>query len=354
MAKERSQRYPDLRDFISALHGSTHFLTPVTLTMTPLSQPQYAVQEPGKETNPTQPLASDSTSASTLSATPARQYQEAFPASHPDPVTLPPLSMPREEGFSTQPGMAMRSLAQGLPAKKRPTSHRLLILSIASIVVIASIMTGLLFMAFPGTSHSIGSIVMGTQTTQSAVASLTSIPNRLGTPGVKSSQTPASNLAGTPGSTATARTLTSSSPAATPTTDRPTATPTATPTPKPPETITVDFTNPNGTQTVNSYQGSVTVSISGIGQASQTQWSDAFYRSTNTSGTPTTSPGHPSCWVLWINNEDPAYVGQLPAYNSGHTYTFHMTAPGSTINFKVCDDVYSDNSGTYTITLTQN
>src|SRR5205807_547633 len=126
--------------------------------------------------------------------------------------------------------------------------------------------------------------------------------------GSKPSQTPASNGATTPGATAT--TLTSSAPTASPT-----STPTPTPTPKQPETISVDFTNPDGTQTTNSYQGSVTVSISGIGQASQTQWSDAFYRYTDTSGTPTTSPGHPSCWVLWINNEDPAYVGQLPGYN---------------------------------------
>jgi len=120
------------------------------------------------------------------------------------------------------------------------------------------------------------------------------------------------------------------------------------------ETLTVDFTNPNGTQTQNSYQGSVTVAISGVGQASQTQWSDAFYRYTNTTGTPTTSPGHPSCWVLWINNEDPAYVGQISGYSSGHGYSFHMNAPGGSLNFKVCDSVYSDNTGEYTITLTQN
>jgi hypothetical protein len=227
----------------------------------------------------------------------------------------------------------------------------MVLLSIASLVIIAGIITSLLFAAFPGTSKGSGSETQ-TSASGSAVAALTPTPNRPGTPGGKPSQTPASHLAATPGATATA-TLTSSSPTASPA-PRPTPTPTATPKPKPSETLSVDFTNPNGTQTTNSYQGSVAVSISGIGQASQTQWSDAFYRYTNTTGTPTTSPGHPDCWVLWINNEDPSYFGQLPGYNPGHTYTFSLNAPGGTINFKVCDSVYSDNTGTYTITLTQN
>src|SRR5438105_9212841 len=39
MAKERSNRYPDLRDFISAVHGSTRSLSPATLTMMPLAPP---------------------------------------------------------------------------------------------------------------------------------------------------------------------------------------------------------------------------------------------------------------------------------------------------------------------------
>jgi serine/threonine protein kinase len=367
MAKERSNRYPDLRDFISALHGATRSLSPTTVTMTPLSQPpllqtapsassdlpapppHHAFEEPGKETNPTQPLSSNGTSERTLYTTPSRQYQPTVPTSQPDPVTLPPLSIPRQEVFSAHPETAMSSLIESQPGRKRLSKRSMLILSIASLVIIAGIITALLFAAFPGTSKGSGS---GTQTAASGseVAALTSTPNRPGTPSVKPSQTPASHLAATPGSTATA-TLTSPSATASPA-SRPTPTPT--PTPKPPETITVDFTNPNGTQTTNSYQGSVTASISGIGQASQTQWSDAFYRYTNTTGTPTTSPGHPDCWVLWINNEDPSYFGQLPGYNSGHTYTFSLNAPGGTINFRVCDDVYSDNTGTYTITLTQN
>jgi hypothetical protein len=99
----------------------------------------------------------------------------------------------------------------------------------------------------------------------------------------------------------------------------------------------------------------VTLTISGIGQASANQWSDAFYRYTDPTGTPIATPGHPNCWVLWINDRAAEYSGQLPAYNGAtHTYTFNMNAPGGTINFKVCDSVYSDNTGSYTITVTQN
>src|SRR2546425_1599772 len=137
MAKERSERYPDLRDFISALHGAPRSLSPTTLTMTPIAQPpllqtppsslpalalthpQHVFQqEPPQET--TQPLSHENTSDSTLYTTPSGQYQEPFLSSQQNPVTLPPLALIRGEAFSAQYGMARNSPAAIQPGEKRP------------------------------------------------------------------------------------------------------------------------------------------------------------------------------------------------------------------------------------------
>lgn len=135
----------------------------------------------------------------------------------------------------------------------------------------------------------------------------------------------------------------------------PTTHPTITPKPDPvpvTDTLGVPFTS-TGVSTTHSYNGSVTISVSGTGQASQTQYSDAFYVYTNKAGTPNV-PYHAVCWVLNINGQATDNFISLPPYNPSHSYTFQINVPAGQITFNVCDGDHADNTGSYSITVTQN
>ena len=102
------------------------------------------------------------------------------------------------------------------------------------------------------------------------------------------------------------------------------------------------------------YLGLVTITISDIGQASGTQYSDAFYLLTDYKGNPI-DPIHPTLlynWVLWINGqhaEDFIPGQQVPSYRGDHTYTFEINAPGGNLVFGIGDAYTADNTGSYTI-----
>lgn len=146
-------------------------------------------------------------------------------------------------------------------------------------------------------------------------------------------------------------------------TTAPTPTPTPNPTPSPTpilnsETIQVYFANATsngwGTSTQYSYSGTVKITISGTGQASSTQWSDAFYIYTDSSGNLLSTPVTAKCWTLYINGATADSSVGLPSYNSSHAYTVYMTlSQASSINFGVCDGQTSDNTGSYSITVQQ-
>jgi hypothetical protein len=120
--------------------------------------------------------------------------------------------------------------------------------------------------------------------------------------------------------------------------------------------VTALFINgPDAVQTQYSYSGTVVVTIRGTGQAASTKYSDAFYVYTDLSGNPST-PWHGTTypnWTLCINGQVSDHFVPLLAYNPSHTYTFSMKAPGGQINFGVCDGNPTDNTGSYTITITQ-
>ncbi len=122
------------------------------------------------------------------------------------------------------------------------------------------------------------------------------------------------------------------------------------------ETLTVPFTSATGVQTANTYSGLVTITVTGTGQASGIAQSDAFYIFTSyIDGQPIT-PTHPSdcSFVLRINGmPTDDFVNPIPPYQASHQYTFTMHAPGGTLNFAVGDGYTADNTGAYTITLTQ-
>ncbi len=130
---------------------------------------------------------------------------------------------------------------------------------------------------------------------------------------------------------------------------------TATASVPPQEVVLVPFINgTSGVQTAHSYHGTITISISGVGQASASQYSDAFYIYTDSAGNPIT-PVHPTQyynWTLWING-GPAdnFVSPIPPYNPSHVYTFTINAPGGPLNFAVGDTYTSDNTGAYKVTI---
>lgn len=121
------------------------------------------------------------------------------------------------------------------------------------------------------------------------------------------------------------------------------------------ETLTVPFANgPDGATTTNSYASTVTINVSGTGQASATAYSDAFYIFTDNDGNPIT-PVHNAAFGLCINNQAvDNYVAAIPAYSSDHTYQFTISVGSSSqqITFGVCDQYTVDNTGSFTITVT--
>lgn len=135
-----------------------------------------------------------------------------------------------------------------------------------------------------------------------------------------------------------------------------TTSPTMTPISLPSETVSVPFTS-SGVPTTNTYQGKVTITVSGTGEASQTMQSDAFYIFTDINGNSVT-PFHPyrDCYVLDINGQPADHFTTLPFYNANqnHTYTFTINAPGGVLTFDECDGNRTDNFGSYTIQVQQN
>ncbi|MEA3334574.1 MAG: sugar-binding protein [Chloroflexota bacterium] len=122
------------------------------------------------------------------------------------------------------------------------------------------------------------------------------------------------------------------------------------------ETIVVPFADGTvGTQTSLSYSGRVRVTVSGVGQANATSYSDAFYIYTDNAGNPI-PPVHPTAWfnwTLWIN-DGPAdrFVDPIPAYRDDHVYSFTIEAPGGPLTFAVGDALINDNTGEYIVTVT--
>ncbi len=143
---------------------------------------------------------------------------------------------------------------------------------------------------------------------------------------------------------------------------RPPITPSPLPSPSPPptcqpETLNVPFNKgTSGTTTVNYYQDCLTIGITGVGQASGKEWSDAFYVYTDSQGNPLPNPIHYTLkynWTLWINGRSAEYLipnQEIPPYNSNHTYNFTVCLPEQTkLIFGVGDIWTVDNTGAYTI-----
>jgi hypothetical protein len=122
------------------------------------------------------------------------------------------------------------------------------------------------------------------------------------------------------------------------------------------ENIAVSFTDGvYATDTENSYKGKVTITVSGVGQSSGTQYSDAFYLFTDGDNNLIT-PDSTSGFTLTINGDLAYYLipnERIPAYRSNHNYEFEISAPGGNLSFGVADEATDDNTGSYELTLCQ-
>jgi hypothetical protein len=120
------------------------------------------------------------------------------------------------------------------------------------------------------------------------------------------------------------------------------------------ESLVVPFAG--GIQAVttgNEYSGSVTLTVTGIGQASGTAYTDAFYLLTDSAGNPV-PPTIPNGWTLAINGNLAKELipgQQVPAYQSNHSYTFQIDAPGGRLTFGVHDTYTLDNTGSYSVII---
>jgi hypothetical protein len=109
---------------------------------------------------------------------------------------------------------------------------------------------------------------------------------------------------------------------------------------------------PRSVQTAQSYSGEVFMVVSGSGQASGTEYTDAFYRFTD----PAANDISPSVigFSFTINGrlaKEFIPGKQVPPYSEDHVYSFSIMAPGGALSFGVADTAVDDNTGSYQVTV---
>jgi hypothetical protein len=119
------------------------------------------------------------------------------------------------------------------------------------------------------------------------------------------------------------------------------------------ESLVVDFADGlNSAQTRNSYSGEVFLTVSGSGQSSSSEYTDAFYVFTDPDGNET----FPSIigFSLAINGRLAREFipdQRVPLYRDDHVYSFSIMAPGGVLTFGVHDEYIFDNMGSYQVTV---
>ena len=111
----------------------------------------------------------------------------------------------------------------------------------------------------------------------------------------------------------------------------------------------------NGFRTNQTYVGTLTLMVSGTGQAKQTAFSDPLYIYTDFNGNMIT-PYHVPNFSLCITYKPvDHYLQTLPDYSPTHTYTFKVTipAPRDHLIFGICDDGVAYNTGSFTVAILQ-
>jgi hypothetical protein len=128
------------------------------------------------------------------------------------------------------------------------------------------------------------------------------------------------------------------------------------------EVVYALFSQTDGGVTVGTYEGNVSVTVSGVGQALADLYSDAFYL-LPTAQSPVAT--HVGFYDLAFgtstlgNNSQEALnfvIGGLPVYNPTHIYSFVLNTGSfvpTLLHFGVSDQIFNDNTGAYTIVVTQ-
>lgn len=122
------------------------------------------------------------------------------------------------------------------------------------------------------------------------------------------------------------------------------------------EIVYTPFDLAHGVATTGVYDGTVSITVSGLGQALASLYSDAFYVLDHT-------PTDYHQWDLGfatsgagLTSAENFLVGPVPAFDPTSIYTFELNtglqAPAH-LYFGVSDEIYTDNSGAYTVVVTQ-
>jgi len=118
------------------------------------------------------------------------------------------------------------------------------------------------------------------------------------------------------------------------------------------ETVSVMFNSQQGVQTKIAWGGKIQVTVSGTGQSYGTCTNDAFYTFGPCANPPAYQGGY---YCMLLNSKEPKSQVGLPPYDPNHVYNFvyDLGATLSSVNFKIADGVYTDNSGMLTVTVSK-
>lgn len=126
------------------------------------------------------------------------------------------------------------------------------------------------------------------------------------------------------------------------------------------ETFPASFMTPDAGVSTQSYSGLVHVTVSGTGQSLGTIFNDAFYLLPSgvhdANYYQLTFGSSPLVGFDPTQNAFNYIVGGLPAYQASHVYSFMLNTglvvPGQ-LHFGVGDGAFGDNSGSFTITISE-
>mgnify|MGYP000356640810 CR=1 FL=1 len=122
------------------------------------------------------------------------------------------------------------------------------------------------------------------------------------------------------------------------------------------ELVVVPFNKIEPTLTQNTYSGTVTLNISGTGQAGNTDWSDAFYLYAHEDYV-AYDPPLLQYFALEIDGqraiETLGLLENPPPYSSDHTYTvtYNVGTEPRRITFRISDSTVGDNTGEFRIEI---
>ncbi len=109
-----------------------------------------------------------------------------------------------------------------------------------------------------------------------------------------------------------------------------------------------------GATTKYAYTGTTTIKVSGTGQVAANFYSDAFWMYANDKMQRIEPKHDPRFLSLCINSQPvDRFVQNIPNFSDTHTYTFQINAPGGMLTFGICDNGVSDNTGAFTVTISQ-